>query len=82
MTHEAVLSEVLITNYDDMKSEYDELDQSEQAEFLDMLGGDLKNNFDKGAMVLECYLNVLDDSECGQIVDRLMSFLDKISPDE
>ena len=82
VTNTNVLSEALITNYDDMKSEFEQLDKTEQAEFLDLLGGDLKDNFDKGAHELEMYVNCLDDTECGQIVDRLLSFLDKVSPDE
>ena len=80
VTNTGVLTEALITNYNDMKSEFDQLDQTEQAEFLDLLGGDLKDNFDKGAVELEMYVNCLDDTECGQIVDRLLSFLDKVSP--
>ena len=81
ITNTAVLSEALITNYDDMKNEFDELDSSEQQEFLDMLGGDLKDNFDKGSQELEMYVNCLDENECGDIVDRLLKFLDRVSPE-
>ena len=81
VTNTAVLSEALITNYDDMKSEFDDLESTEQQEFLDMLGGDLKDNFDKGSSELEMYVNCLDENECGEIVDRLLKFLDRVSPE-
>ena len=81
VTNTAVLKEALITNYDSLKDEFNELNQNEQKEFLDILGGDLKENFDNGADDLEMYVNCLDDDECGKIVDRILSFLDRVGAD-
>ena len=82
VTNTDVLTEALIANYSDMKKEFDDLEGPEQAEFLEMLGGDLKDNFDKGPAELEMYVNILEESECAEVVDRLLAFLDRVSPAE
>ena len=75
--HAQILQDALIDNYDDMKNEFEELDDNEKQEFLTLLGDNLKDNFQEGPDSLGMELSNLEDSECETIVNGLISFLDR-----